>query len=149
MPSSKRPRKPMRRDKIVHTNPFNSVMAKLDPEDTRMLKLVPHKCLDDLRAGRGTEHTWSTLACRINWASVLVCNLVTVEFSEDPKPAMREALDALRSLDARYKEKGRYVATGDELRALGDALNLADDIQDVTTRRDHRDAFITVMAVAT
>jgi hypothetical protein len=149
MPASKRPRKPMRRDKIVHTNPFNSVIARLDPEHTRNLKLVPHQCLAEIREGRGTEQSWNTLAARINWASVLVCNLDTIAFSDDPKPAMRRALDALRALDARYKERGRYVATGEEVKALGLALSLADDLQDVTTRREHRDALATVMAIAT
>ncbi len=146
MPSSKRPRKPMRRDKIVHTNPFNSVIAKLDPDNTRNLKLVPHQCLAEIREGRGTEQSWNTLAARVNWAGVLACN---VEFEQDLRPPIKEALDALRALDARYKDKGKYIATGDELRAIGEALSLADDIQDVTTRRDHRDAFVTVMAVAT
>jgi hypothetical protein len=139
----------MRRDKIVHTNPFNSILTKLDPENTRNLKLVPHQCLAEIREGRGTEQSWNTLACRINWASVLVCNHTGIEFSTDPKPAMMEALDALRALDARWRDKGKYIATGPELKAIGEALSLADDIQDVTTRRDHRDAFVTVMAVAT
>lgn len=148
MAGNKKPRKPMRRDKIVHINPFNSIIAKLNPDDTRTLKLVPHQCLAEIREGRGTEQSWNTLACRVNWASVLVCNHEGIEFSIDPKPAMLEALDALRALDARWKEKGRYVATGDELKAIGAALALADDIQDATTRRDHRDAFVTVLKVA-
>lgn len=146
MPSSKKPRKPMSRHKYVHHNPFNSVIAKLDPDNSRNLKLIPHQCLAELRQGRGTEEVWNTLTCRANWAAVLACN---IEFEQDLKPAIRQALDALRAIEARFKERGRWIATGDELKAIGTALSLADDIQDVTTRRDHRDAFVTVMAVAT
>lgn len=145
MPSSKKPRKP-KKPRVVWTNPFNSIMSKLDPDNTRNLKLVPHQALTEIREGRGTESSWNTLACRINWAGVLACN---IGFREDLRPPIKEALDALRALEARHRKKGRYIATGDELRALGLALTIADDIQDVTTRRDHRDAFVTVMAVAT
>lgn len=146
MPSSKKPRKKMSRHKTVHTNPFNSVLTKLNPDDTRNLKLIPHQCLAELRQGRGSEEVWNTLTCRANWAAVLACN---IEFEQDLRPAIREALDALRAIEARFKAIDRWIATGDELRVIGDALTIADDIQDVTTRRDHRDAFVTVLATAT
>jgi hypothetical protein len=146
MPSSKKPRKPMSRRKYVHTNPFDSVISKLNPDDTRNLKLIPHQCLAELRMGRGSEEVWNTLACRVNWSGVLACN---IEFEQDLRPAIREALDALRAIEARFKEINRWIASGDELKAIGEALTIADEIQDVTTRRDHRDAFVTVMAVAT
>jgi len=146
MAGNKKPRKPMSRHKHVHTNPFNSVIAKLNPDDNRNLKLIPHQCLAELREGRANEVTRNTIAARLNWGSVLACN---IKFEQDLRPSFKEALDAMRLIDARYTERGKYIATGDELKAIGDALTIADDIQDVTTRRDHRDAFVTVMAVAT
>lgn len=113
------------------------ILFAVDPNHNRNLKLIPHQELVELREGRGTETSWHTVTARLNFGAVLA---MQHEFSEDPKPVLRRALDAVRSLKERYEDNGRYVLTGDELKAIGEGLTLTDDLQDATTRRHHRDA---------
>lgn len=122
------------------------ILIGTDPEHDRNLKLIPHQELAEIREGRGTETSWNTVTARLNFGSVLA---MSHEFSEDPKPAMKAALDAVRSLKARRESTGRYVLTGDELAAIGRGLTMTDDLQDATTRRQHRDALRVVLATAT
>lgn len=51
------------------------------------------------------------------------------------------ALSAICEVGKRYKRTGKLGCTGDEFRAIGDGLNLADDPQEATTRREQREAY--------
>jgi hypothetical protein len=113
------------------------IMVAASQDCNRVLKLIPHQELDLIRRGIGNRESIDVLASRISWASVLADQ---VEFSEDPAPVICAGLDALRSVKARSVDTGRFGATGDELKALGAALTLTDDMHDATTRRQHRDA---------
>jgi hypothetical protein len=135
-----------RKKRTRRATPAIPVLIATDPEQNRNLKLIPHQELAEIREGRGTETSWHTVTARLNFGSVLA---MRHEFSEDPKPVMRAALDAVRALKARHESSGRYVLTGDELRAIGAGLTMTDDLQDATTRRQHRDALRIVMAAAT
>jgi len=122
------------------------ILFRTDPEHDRNLKLIPHQELVELREGRGTETSWHTITARLNFGGVLA---MQHEFSEDPKPMIKAALGAMQTLKARHESTGRYVLTGDELKAIGAGLTMTDDLQDATTRRQHRDALRVVMQVAT
>jgi hypothetical protein len=141
MPGSKKPRKPMR-----HRPAAIPIMIRTGVDEERNFKLIPHQELDLLRRGEGNEVSFHTLACRVNWGAVMATRH---PWSEDPKPAMRDALDALRMLKDRSQARGKWLATGDELRAIGEALTIVDDMQDATTRRHHRDALRVVLQMAT
>lgn len=112
-------------------------------EDTRTLKLMPHTELAAIREGKGNEDSYWTIVDRLNWASTLAS---MVQFSEPPGPTINAALDAMMALHARFKQHGRFVFAGDELKAVGDGLTLADDMHDATSRRQHRDAFVRLIS---
>lgn len=140
MAANKKPRKPGSRR--VHT--FTSkgalpIIFRTAPEDERTLKLMPHTELATIRAGEGNEESYWTVTNRLNWASTLAS---MVEFSFSPTETINAALDALMALHERYKQVGKFVLKGEELRIIGEALTLADDMHDATTRRQHRDALV-------
>lgn len=140
MAKNKRPRKP-----YVRRFFGDPITIGVDPEQKLHMKLIPHQELDRLRTGDGNEVSWNTIVCRLNIGGVMS---VKQNFSEDPTPTIRAALNAMVALQERREKTGRYVATGDELRAIGEGLNLVDDMQDATTRREQRDALRIVMATS-
>lgn len=115
------------------------ILFRTNPEDDRALKLMPHTDLAEIREGRGTEEGYWVVANRLNWASTLTS---MVEFSFDPAPVINAGLEAMLALNKRFMEIGKFVLRAEELKAVGEALTLADDMHDATTRRQHRDALI-------
>lgn len=101
------------------------------------LQLVPHLEVDKLRDGTADEFTVNTLAFRLNWGYVMAG-----EYFDTPeaKKTIEEALQAIRSVKKRFAEVGKYGSTGVEFQALGLGLKLTDEMQKMTTRREHRDA---------
>lgn len=143
MPGNKKKRKPG--SSRVHTFTTQGtlpIIFRSNEEDERILKLMPHQELAEIREGRGTEDSYWTVTNRINWASTMAS---MVPFSFDPAPVLNTGLDALMGLFERFKRVGKFGVTGEELRAIGAALTLADDMHDATTRRQHRDALVKLM----
>lgn len=138
MSGNKKPRKPGRSRVRSFTTPGAlPIIFRNDTESERVLKLMPHTELAELREGRGTEQGYWCVTNRLNYTSTLAS---MVEFSFDPAPVINAGLDAMVALDKRHKEVGKYVFRAEELKAVGEALTLADDMDDATTRRQHRDA---------
>ncbi|MGA4275636.1 hypothetical protein ACI2VH_02625 [Ralstonia nicotianae] len=102
------------------------------------LKLIPHGALQNIRMGAGTEQDWYTLRDRLNIGQ----SLARHAFAErhDVHEVIDDAVLAVVTLGKRYRATGRMVLKGDELRAVGDALNLIDDMQSETTQRQQRTA---------
>lgn len=126
------------------------INVAVHPDQARNLHLIPHQELAALREGRGTEISWHTLTARMNVGYVLSnIAMESHDIDPDPRPAIRQGLDAMVDLQARHRALDRYVATGDELRAIGEALNLTDELQSATTRRQQRDALQIVLTKAT
>ena len=121
------------------------VVFRHDAEGERNLSLYPHLELMKLKNGVADEAAIHTLAARLNIAYVLAGN---TNQSEEAVEVFVKALDAVRSMDARFGKVGKVGATGDELMALGEALNLADELQAGRTRREIRDATEYVWKVA-
>jgi hypothetical protein len=140
MAANRKPRKPYR-PKPALARPM---VVGISDDDTRALKLIPHAALERLRTGGATETDWHTLTCRLNFGMVLANRFPFGVVDE-----MRAALDAMISIQGRHGRTARWGATGDELVAIGDGLRHTDDMQDATTRRDHRDALQVVLASAT
>lgn len=140
MAANKRPRKPYRPRPAL----LRPITVAVGADDARTLKLLPHDELRKLREGQGTEYTFNTLACRLNVGYTMAAHL----FTGDAAPALKAALDALVAVKERHGARGTWIATGDELKALGTGLVLTDEMQDNTTRREHRDAIRKVFAEA-
>ena len=115
------------------------IIFRTSAEGDRDLKLMPHTELSALREGKGNEESYWVVVNRLNWASTLAA---TIEFSFDPAPVINAALEALMALHGRAVDHGKYVFKAEELKAVGEALTLADDMQDATSRRQHRDALV-------
>lgn len=143
--NSKKSRKPgAKRVRTFVSKGALPIIFRNDGESERVLKLMPHSDLAVLRDGGGKDEHWQTVTSRINWASTIAS---MVEFSFDPGPILNAGLDAMVALAARHKQSGAYIFKGEELKAVGDALTLADDMHDATTRRQHRDALVKLVAV--
>ena len=113
---------------LIHTLGFAYA-----PEHALQLKLVPHTALEAIRTGAATEDDISSIVIRLDWGIVLNKN----HFHQDQAGRLiTDGLKAVISLQNRLSEIGKYIATGEELKAIGDALNAVDDMQDSTTRRE-------------
>ena len=136
MPSSSRPRRPYRAQQQRIP-----VLLRFSEHDGRQIKLMAHASLAAIREGAGSKEDWDTLAGRLNLGLVLS----RLPEYQGVAPDFDRALNGLVSLKERALRTGRWVATGDELKAMGEALVIADDIQDGTTRKDLLAALQTVM----
>lgn len=102
-------------------------------EHAIQLKMMPHTALEAVRKGEATEDDISAIIIRLDWGVILIKN----HFDQaQAGRVMNDGLEAVISLQNRLKDIGRYIATGEELKAIGDALNAVDDMQDTTTRRE-------------
>lgn len=97
------------------------------------LQLVPHSELSKILDGTATEAAWHTLAFRINVGQVVA----TLYFADNLplRDAMDAAVAAIADVGKRFRERGRIGVNGNEFRAIGQGLNLTDDMQRVCTRR--------------
>lgn len=122
-------------DRIEHS--YNDALAE---------QALAHKQFQELREGRGNYDGWCDLAARINLGAVLARSY---EFNEgDPAETMNGGIEALAAVYERCKVHGSYVMKGEEMRALGDALNTVDALWEATTRRQHLVAMRMVIAQA-
>lgn len=120
--NNKRKRKAGRRAPLVGVLP---VQFRGSADGMRDIKLMAHQELLEIREGRATDESWNVLASRLSWA-IHLADIVT-GMDPDPRPLLRAALDNVAA---------RLLADN-----IPEALVLSDDMQDVTTRREHRDAF--------
>ncbi|NSX15591.1 hypothetical protein HTY52_16015 [Cupriavidus taiwanensis] len=111
------------------------------------LQLIPHVELSKILDGTATESAWHTLAFRINVGQA-VASLFFKEHQE-LRDAMDTAVEAVAHVGKRFQQRGRLGVTGDEFRAIGDALNLTDEMQRACTRRQLLAATLQVNAKAT
>lgn len=109
------------------------VTFRHNTEADTLLKLIPQDELDKLRNGTADEYTVNTLAFRLNIGYVMAGE----KFEGGEVRAMLEAaLDALRGVKERFKRAGTYGCSQTEFQAIGDGLNLTDEMQEKTTRRE-------------
>ncbi|SOZ15559.1 conserved hypothetical protein [Cupriavidus taiwanensis] len=97
------------------------------------LQLIPHVELSKILDGTATEAAWHTLAFRINVGQAVA----TLYYADNQ--ALRDAMDAaviaVAAVGKRFANRGALGVTGDEFRAIGQGLNLTDDMQRTCTRR--------------
>ncbi|REE92615.1 hypothetical protein [Cupriavidus plantarum] len=111
------------------------------------LQLIPHVELSKILDGTATEAAWHTLAFRINVGQVVA----TLYFAENHelRDAMHAAVIAVADVGKRFHQRGRLGVNGDEFRAIGQGLNLTDDMQRSCTRRQLLMATLQVQNKAT
>lgn len=144
MAGNKKTRKPgAKRVRTFVSKGMLPIIFRNAESDDQILKTMPHADLAILREGRGSDEQYWCVTNRINWASTLAS---MIEFSFDPAPILNAGLDAMMALMARKQAVGKFVFKAEELKAVGEALTLADDMHDATTRRQHRDALVKLSA---
>lgn len=140
MSASKKPRK-----KYIPKLPRIPVIFGITQDASRDLQLVPHAELLKLRNGLADEPTWHTLVCRLNVGMTIAHQ---GKQNDEVKKTMAESLQAMRDVWVRHEKTSKWGASGEELKAIGDGLVLTDDLQNVSTRRELREAVNHVYRVA-
>jgi len=122
MPTSKKPRKHRRATKTYASQCYA-------PKTIEALKssVVKYELIAELKfpSGNATSHDCDCLRDLINHA--IADLLINDEYSDDLRETLVAGGWALRSIKARGVKTGRYVASGDELNAVREALVVAGD----------------------
>ncbi len=90
--------------------------------------LAPMVCLENMRAGVGTEQDWHGLTLRLNWARLL--NKANFHGGEEEIAAAQADLLAI-------KQRG-WKVEADEYERIHTALVLCNQMQKASTRRELR-----------
>jgi hypothetical protein len=131
MPANKKPRKAKKY--IPRTIPLT---IRHSEETETALQLAPHAELMKLREGYGDEFSWNTIVARLN------IGLVAANAAGKPDQAkeIRIGLDAMLKVQARFDKSGKWGLSGSDLRQVGDALVLTDNLQLSLTRKQFAQA---------
>lgn len=103
-----------------------------DRERVIDLQLRPHLELEKLLRGLADHGTPGALAFRVAVGQAMARRY----FDDVAQGVMDAAAHALDAIDCRHRQLGLLHARVDEIRVIGHGLNLADDMQAVTTRRE-------------
>jgi hypothetical protein len=125
-----------------HKQPVrHSILFRNTPDEELNLALIPHGHLKALADGRGGEEEYLTVVFRI----MVGASLIAFADEDDRKMLEREiflpALSSLIAVGERKQRLNRFGFSGDELTGLKQALNLTDDLQKVTTRRQQLEMY--------
>jgi hypothetical protein len=126
MPSNKKPRKPKKF--VPKTLPLT---IRHNAESETALQLAPHAELMKLREGYGDIESWHTIVARLNIGLVAA----NAAGKEDQAKDIRIGLDAMLKVQARFDKSGKWGLSGSDLREVGDALVLTDNLQLSLTRK--------------
>ena len=132
MPKSSKPKKAYRPKYPKGQLP---IVFRHSNEADLSLKVVPKKDLEKLRLGEADEITINTLAFRLNWGYIMAGEIFD---NPEVRKGMEMGLEAIRHIKDRFKRLGKYGANGAEFAALGEALNLTDEMQKSSTRREQQ-----------
>ena len=131
MPSNKKPRKPKKF--VPKTLPLT---IRHNAESETALQLAPHAELMKLREGYGDIESWHTIVARLNIGLVAA----NAAGKEDQAKDIRIGLDAMLKVQARFDKSGKWGLSGSDLREIGDALVLTDNLQLSLTRKQFAQA---------
>jgi hypothetical protein len=142
MPGTKKPRKAYKPRTPAGFMRLPSTIRYSQSNETQ-LQLVPHAELEKFRRGLADEYSWNTLAFRLNWGFVMADDFMEAE----ARAVMEQGLAAIRSVKARHERLGQWGMAGEEFTQVGDALNLTDQMQQRTTRKEQHAAIEKVVLV--
>lgn len=128
--------KTKQRNKKYVPKPNDPVTIRFSEQDEQNFQLMPHLELTNLKHGHGTDVSWDTLELRLKWGHTLALQKGLAAVQEP----IQAAIGYLREVHQRFKRVEKYGVSGDESSAIGQALNLADELQLTATRRELRDA---------
>lgn len=131
MPKSKKPRKAYRPRNAE--GPVLPVVFRFSAEAETNLQTIPHVELNAMMRGDGTEYSLGAVNFRINCGYVLAGESFE---NESVRVDMEAGLAAIRAVVKRWRETGRIGCTGEQFRAIGQALVWCDEMQKVSTRRE-------------
>ena len=131
MPSNKKPRKPKKY--VPRTIPLT---IRHNAESETALQLAPHSELMKLREGYGDIESWHTIVARLN-IGLVAANAAGKEYQAKD---IRIGLDAMLKVQARFDKSGKWGLSGSDLREIGDALVLTDNLQLSLTRKQFAQA---------
>ena len=106
------------------------------------LQLVPHQELEKFKTGEADDYTWNTVCFRLNWGYVMSGDHFD---SVEARELMQDSLDAIRSIKARHEKTNTWGTTGNEFNIIGQALNLTDEMQMNTTRKQQDESLNTLL----
>lgn len=135
MPTSKKPRKKYT-GKYRLIPGATPVVFGTKAGDDSILKLTPHVELDRFRDGTADGAAYNTLAERVGWGYVMAGEVFD---NPDAREVTVKGLNAIRSIFDRKQRTGKYGITQEEYTLIGDALNMTDELQSNSTRREQRD----------
>jgi len=138
MAKNKKPAKKYRPRYAKDTLPVTYRFCKENETD---LQLIPHTSLSKFKEGMADSRDWHTLASRLNLGNTLAYT----HYEGDVKAMMDKAALALRAVFQRHERLGTWGCTGEEFNAMGDGLNLTDQMQKDCTRRELQNAMAHVI----
>lgn len=141
MPSNKKPKKKYRPKYQEGQLP---VVFRHSQDADLNLKFIPHDEIEKFRHGQADETALNSLKFRLNWGYVMAG-----EYFDTPeaRKCMEDSLSAIRSVSERVGRTGKYGCTQPEFEAICAGLDVTDDMQSQTTRRQQRDAAYVVHAI--
>lgn len=124
MPANKKPRKKQKYKPLILPMTFRH-----SAESDTGMQIVPHMELMKMREGCGDEGGWHTLVCRLN------IGVIAAWQNEIANNDIKRGLDAMINVKKRYEKSGKWGLSGDDLRDVGDALVITDNLQLSLTRK--------------
>lgn len=113
--------------KYIAKNPMITFLGSMHTTHAQHLQttnIINHQAMHALVHGTGDREEWNRLVGAINIAVVLSQQGIGPEYLD----VMLAGQDALLALGVRSVKAGRFLFTGDEMRAMNDALD-AHDLQ--------------------
>jgi hypothetical protein len=134
-----------RRQKPYVPKPVRQNPLQIYSEDVaRSMLLVPHLHLDQFKRGTGTVEGWAAIAARLNFGQVLSLR----HFGEGPQTALNAGVEVMQAVVAHHALSGQYVMTDAQVCIVGEAIQIVDDMQQQTTKREHAAALRTMSKIA-
>lgn len=125
MTKAKKPRNKKYVPKYICRNVLSTVFGGMSgdhAEHLRELQIKNHLAMVEMAQGRGTRAQWDLIVGAINISNVMCEQGIGDEF----RFVTIAARDALLAVGKRYMASDRFVFTGDELRAVNEALDCHD-----------------------
>lgn len=129
MAGNKKTRKPMKPRKAL----LRPMTIGIDEAGKQAMKLIPHAEFEKMRIGISTEESWHTIAGRLNLGYIMA---TTHEWDLSVTADMKYALDSIVAVMERFKRSGKFGLSGDEMKCIGEALNMIDDMESFLTRKE-------------
>lgn len=110
------------------------VVFALAPEKKTDLRLPYHLSLEALRNGKGGDDDSHTI-----FSSLLIGRELAKLYQDETQQTVLRGIEAITAVKERGNQ-GKWGVSGDQFKAISEALVLVDEMQDASTRREVRDA---------